>query len=172
MCKPGGDLASFDPGLASNPRIRCMHCTHSTFSACCAPGRATNPAIRCIAWGIFSIFAQTRATNLRIVCKPGGDLGIFDPGRAQNPWIRRARRAHSPFLSNSAQFSATNRRIRRATNECITAALLDPLFPPSNRVWHPGLGRVVWSEQGAIAVRADVVQTLCVARSSRNEGRG
>jgi hypothetical protein len=41
-----------------------------------------------------------------------------------------------------------------------------------NRVGDPGLGRVVWSEQGAVAVRADVVQTLCVARSSRNEGRG
>jgi hypothetical protein len=61
-----------------------MHCTHSTFSPCCAPGRATNPVIRCIAWGIFLIFALTRATNPAIRCIAWGIFPIFAPTVATN----------------------------------------------------------------------------------------
>jgi hypothetical protein len=84
VCKPRGHLTIFALTRATNQWIRCMHCTHSTFSPCCAPIRATNPAIRCIAWGIFPIFALTRATNPAIHCIAWGIFLVFTTTRAQN----------------------------------------------------------------------------------------
>jgi hypothetical protein len=180
-----------------------MHCTHSTFSPCCAPGRATNPWIHCIAWGIFPIFAQTRATNPAIRCIAWGIFPIFALTRATNPAIRCIV-AHTAHFCRLLPLSA--RRIREFVaprtqpifvdfcpylrDESVNSSRDECRFPGFCRFQRdesPAMATVpratstefaIWasagvicSEEGAIAVRADIVR-IWVARSSRSGRHG
>jgi hypothetical protein len=128
-------IGHFAQTRATNPAIRCMHCTHSTFSPCCAPGRATNPAIRCIAWVIFPIFAQARATNPAIRCIAWGIFPIFAQTRATNPAIRCIASGIFPILPFSARrilgstFSGSYQDCNPASQNGKVAHSGLPIFP-------------------------------------------